>query len=92
MCRFLKGSNAELKGWVQNGTLHVSGLTTGESWTIYNLYGQRIYNGISDGGEAKIPLQERGVYIIQSGGTVIKSRMVGYYRQQLCVTEVERHA
>jgi len=73
MCRFLKGSNAELKGWVQNGTLHVSGLTPGETWSIYNLYGQRIYTGIAEGNEAKIPLQERGVYIIQSGGKAIKT-------------------
>ena len=73
MCRFLKGSNAELKGWVQNGVLHVSGLTSGESWTIYNLYGQRIYTGIAEGNETEIPLPERGVYIIQSSGKDIKT-------------------
>ena len=66
-------NNEQLRAWVQNGVLHVSGLTMGESWTIYNLNGQLIYTGIADGNEAKIPLQERGVYIIQSGGTAIKT-------------------
>jgi len=53
--------------------LHVSGLTYGKPWTIYNLYGQLIYTGIAEGNEAKIPLPERGVYIVQSGETVIKT-------------------
>ena len=66
-------NNEQLKAWTQNGVLHVSGLTSGKPLFIYNLYGQLIYTGIADGGEAKIPLQERGVYIIQSGGTVIKT-------------------
>ena len=43
--------NVELKAWAQNGVLHVSGLTTGKPWSIYNLYGQLIYNGIADGNE-----------------------------------------
>jgi len=66
-------NNEQLRGWVQNGLLHVSGLTSGKPWTIYNLYGQLIYTGIADGNEAKIPLPERGVYIVQSGGKVIKT-------------------
>jgi len=41
-----------LKAWTQNGVLHVSGLTTGESWSIYNLYEQLIYTGLADGNEA----------------------------------------
>ena len=58
--------------WVQNGMLYVKGLIPGKPWYIYNLYGQLIYTGIADGNEAKIPLQERGVYIIPSGDRVIK--------------------
>ena len=53
--------------------LYVKGLMPGKPWYIYSLYGQLIYTGIADGNEAKIPLQERGIYIIQSGGTVIKT-------------------
>ena len=65
--------NGELNAWTQNGVLHVTGLTPGKLWSAYNLYGQMIYTGIADGNEAKIPLPERGVYIIQSGGTAIKT-------------------
>jgi len=66
-------NNEQLRAWTQNGVLHVSGLTSGKPCTIYNLYGQLIYTGIADGNEAKIPLQERGVYIVQSGGKAIKT-------------------
>jgi len=66
-------NNEQLRAWANNGTLHVSGLTPGKPWHIYNLYGQLIHTGISDGNEVKIPLQGRGVYIIQSGGKAIKT-------------------
>ena len=46
-------------------------MTLGKPWSVYNLYGQLIYTGIADGNEAEIPLQEQGIYIIQSGGTAI---------------------
>jgi len=65
--------NAELKAWFNNGTLYVSGLTPGKLWNVYNLYGQLIYSGLANGNEVKIPLQERGVYIIQSGSQTIKT-------------------
>ena len=70
--------NAELRAWVQNGTLYVKGLTTGKPWYIYSLYGQLIYTGIADGDDdvetqciASLP--GRGVYIIQSGSQTIKT-------------------
>ena len=66
-------NNEQLRVWTQNGVLQVSGLTSGKSWSVYNLYGQLIYTGIAEGNEAKISLQERGVYIVQSGGKVIKT-------------------
>ena len=58
---------------MQNGVLYVTGLTPDKSWSVYNLYGQMIYTGIAESNEAKIPLHERGVYIIQAGGTVTKT-------------------
>ena len=66
-------NNEQLRAWTQNGFLYITGLTEGIPWYIYNLYGQMIYTGIADGNKAEIPLQERGVYIIQSGGKVIKT-------------------
>ena len=66
-------NNEQLRAWFNNGVLYVTGLTPGKPWSVYSLYGQLIYTGITDGNEAKIPLPERGVYIIQSGETVIKT-------------------
>jgi hypothetical protein len=33
-----------------NGVLHVSGLTPGQSWHVYNLTGTLIYTGVADAG------------------------------------------
>ncbi|MDR0796189.1 MAG: DUF6383 domain-containing protein, partial [Tannerella sp.] len=65
--------NGQLKAWVQNGTLHVSGLTEGKPWQVYNLYGQMIYTGIATGDKAEIALPGRGIYIIQSGNQTVKA-------------------
>ena len=48
--------------WGTNGVLHVSGLTVGKPWSIYNLFGQLIYTGIVVGDKADIPLPARGIY------------------------------
>ena len=39
----IPASDAELKAWIINGTLYVTGLTPGKPWSVYNLYGQLIY-------------------------------------------------
>jgi hypothetical protein len=62
-----------LKVWTINGMLHVSGLTEGSVWNVYNLYGQLIYTGIAAGDKAEIALPGRGIYIIQSGNQTIKA-------------------
>ena len=36
---------ASLRAWVENGVLHVSGLTAGETWSVYNAAGVCIYVG-----------------------------------------------
>ena len=64
--------NAELKAWVQNGVLYVSGLTAGKPWNIYNLYGQLIYTGIANGDRVEIRLSVKGIYIVQSDNGTIK--------------------
>ena len=56
--------NGELKVWTQNGWMHVSGLTVGRPWYIYNLYGQLIYTGIADGEKVEIPLPGKGIFVI----------------------------
>jgi hypothetical protein len=65
-----------LKAWVENGTLYVSGLTAGKWWGVYNITGTLMYQGIAVGDNVETlratSLQNRGIYIIQSGNGTIK--------------------
>jgi len=63
---------APLKAWVRNGLLHVSGLTAGETLSIYNVTGTLVYQTTVTSDEKDIPLKVQGVYIIQSGNHTIK--------------------
>ena len=47
-----------LKAFVQNGILHVRGLTVGQSWNVYNVSGMTVYQGIAS---------EEGVEIVLPG-------------------------
>ena len=66
--------SSALKAWVENGTLHVSGLTVGQAWRVYNVAGVLIISpDPSKGGEeATIPLPGHGVFIVQSGNRTVK--------------------
>jgi hypothetical protein len=64
-----------LKAWIQNGTLRVSGLTVGKTWSVYNLAGMLLYQGIAtDNAETQniTSLQKSGVYVLRSDGRVVK--------------------
>jgi|GEM_PF-6638358 len=61
-----------LNAWIHNGTLHVSGLTTGKLWRLFSISGAVIQQGIADSDVVEIPLKTTGVYIIQSEGNAIK--------------------
>jgi hypothetical protein len=52
--------------------LHVTGLISGQPWSVYSITGALIYRSIATGNEATIPLPIRGLYIIQSGSRSIK--------------------
>jgi hypothetical protein len=66
------GWNEKLQAWTNNGTLHVSGLKPGQTWSVYNINGTLIYHSIATGNEAEIPLPDHNFYIIQSGSRSIK--------------------
>ena len=70
----LTPNNEQLKGYVQNGLLYVSGLTVGQMWSVYNILGALIYKCIVTdvGARHALPLPGRGVYIVQSENSVIK--------------------
>ncbi|GHV30515.1 hypothetical protein FACS1894177_03220 [Bacteroidia bacterium] len=61
-----------LKAYVQNGTLHVSGLTVGKMWSIYGISGALIYQSVAHEDKADFNLSIRGVYIVTSGNKTVK--------------------
>jgi len=61
-----------LKAWQTNGQLHVTGLTEGKTWSVYNVSGTLIYRGVATGTEVDITLPVSGVYVIQSENNTLK--------------------
>ena len=61
-----------LKARVQNGTLHLSGLTAGKTWSVYNASGALVHSGIASGTEATLRLNASGLYFVRSGAQVGK--------------------
>jgi hypothetical protein len=62
-----------LKALTQNGTLFISGLTAGNAFSIYNLLGTLVYQGVTTADKAEIPLPGRGIYIITHNSKTIKT-------------------
>jgi hypothetical protein len=68
-------NHSPLQAYAQNGTLYVSGLTTGSTIYVYNTLGTLVYQTTpnpSGEGELTIPLPGRGVYIVTDGSSVVK--------------------
>jgi len=61
-----------LKAWTQNGLLHISGLTIGKLWTVYNISGLLVRQSIATKEEACLMLPVKGVYVIVSGTNRVK--------------------
>ncbi|MCL1943832.1 MAG: hypothetical protein FWF54_09840 [Candidatus Azobacteroides sp.] len=61
-----------LEAYVQNGTLHVSGLVAGEMWNVYNISGICIHRDIAKGDKTEVSLPVRGIYIVKSGNRTVK--------------------
>jgi hypothetical protein len=63
-----------LHGYAQNGMLYISGLMAGQAFSVYNITGTLIYQGIANVETRFIasPLPQRGVYIIRSGDKTVK--------------------
>jgi len=68
----LRSSN--LKAYVENGVLYVSGLTAGQTWHVYNIAGTLIHQGVatSIGEWFACPLPTHGVYIVSDKKTTLK--------------------
>jgi hypothetical protein len=61
-----------LNAYVNSGILHVSGLTEGKVWKLYNISGALVKQGIAGRDTVTITLDASGVYIIQSEGNTLK--------------------
>jgi hypothetical protein len=61
-----------LRAWMQNGVLHISGLTGGKLFSIYSLSGTLIHQGIANSDRMEIALSNRGAYIIRSENRSVK--------------------
>jgi hypothetical protein len=62
----------DLKAWMQNDRLHVSGLTAGKPWHVYNFSGSLIYQDMAGDEEENIALSVRGLYVVVSGSQTVK--------------------
>jgi hypothetical protein len=65
-------SENPLHTWIQNGSLHVSGLTPGKSISVYTSAGAEDYHSIATSNEMSIKLKAPGVYIVHSEGKTVK--------------------
>jgi len=60
------------KAWIRNGMLHISGVTPGETLSVYTASGALVYTGIVTSNEESIALPAQGVYIIRSENRTLK--------------------
>jgi hypothetical protein len=62
-----------LSAYVQNGTLYISGLISGEKWSIYDISGKLICENVATDVTQSIPIQiSNGIYILRAGTRIIK--------------------
>ena len=61
-----------LVAFSQNGSLYLSGLTPGASWSVYNVTGSLVSQGIATDSKAVVSLPGRGLYIVRSANKVVK--------------------
>ena len=61
-----------LRAWIRNDMLHVTGLETGEVWSVYTVSGALVYRSVAINDEADISLRARGVYIVQAGERTVR--------------------
>jgi hypothetical protein len=68
----LRMTNYELKAYAQNGVLHVTGLTPGQTWRVYSITGTQVYSAIATAARAEIPLPARGICLVTTGTQTVK--------------------
>jgi len=66
------GAANPLRAWISNGTLHVTGLTAGETVSVYSLSGALIFRSVATSNDVEISLRIQGVYIVQSENWTVR--------------------
>jgi len=61
-----------LKACAQAGVLYVDNLTAGQTFSVYNLSGILVYQGIANSDRAEVALPGRGVYVVTDGKVAVK--------------------
>ena len=61
-----------LTAYASNGLLYISGLQPSVHFSIYNLAGQLVYQGIAKAEAEYVSLAARGVYIVVAGEQMAK--------------------
>jgi len=61
-----------LQAWMRNGSLHVTGITPGETLSIYSITGTLVYRCIATSDVMDIPLRTRGIYVLKIGNHALK--------------------
>jgi len=56
-----------LRAWTRDGLLHVTGLTFGETISVYTVTGMLVYQNRVTSDETDIALRAQGVYVVRSG-------------------------
>jgi PKD repeat protein len=62
-----------LKAWINGGTLHLSGLTVGKTWSIYNAKGTMLQSGTAHKTEMNVKLNiASGIYFVKINGQTMR--------------------
>ena len=61
-----------LKAYASDGLLYVSGLTAGETMSVYNLAGVLVYQSVATSDQMIVPLKAKGMYIVHTENDNIK--------------------
>jgi len=49
-----------------NGQLHVSGLTPGRVWSVFNMYGDVVFQSVAESENETITLKEKDLFVVQT--------------------------
>ena len=69
-----------LRAWMQYQQLHITGLTAGETISVYSASGALIYNSVAASNEMNVPLKEPGVYIVKAEDKTVKVSNNNYHK------------